>query len=216
MADRRICAVEGCDKTAAKRGWCGTHYQRWRLNGDPLALRKLPNGTCLRWIKDHVNHTGDDCLIWPFSRKADTGYAKLNRRGRIVHAHRVMCELAHGEAPAGQPEAAHSCGRGHLGCIHPGHLRWASRSENFRDKRDHGTNPRGEDTSCAVLTEAQVLEVVALAKASSERKLARKFGVHRSTINCILSGRSWGWLTGITGSARWQDTAPMKGSQSSF
>jgi len=29
------CAVEGCDRPRKARGWCGTHYQRWRLRGDP-------------------------------------------------------------------------------------------------------------------------------------------------------------------------------------
>lgn len=28
------CAVEPCDRDAAVRGWCHTHYQRWRLLGE--------------------------------------------------------------------------------------------------------------------------------------------------------------------------------------
>lgn len=36
------CAIEGCGGTAgipgANRDWCTKHYQRWRRNGDPLAL----------------------------------------------------------------------------------------------------------------------------------------------------------------------------------
>lgn len=36
----RTCAVAGCDKDASGhkgggRGWCNTHYQRWRRHGDP-------------------------------------------------------------------------------------------------------------------------------------------------------------------------------------
>lgn len=30
----RICSVPCCDRRAEKRGWCNTHYQRWRLTGD--------------------------------------------------------------------------------------------------------------------------------------------------------------------------------------
>lgn len=30
----RICSVDGCKKLQAKRGWCETHYARWRLKGD--------------------------------------------------------------------------------------------------------------------------------------------------------------------------------------
>jgi hypothetical protein len=35
--DLRICAVDECDREAnASRGWCWTHYQRYRKWGDPL------------------------------------------------------------------------------------------------------------------------------------------------------------------------------------
>lgn len=36
-----VCAIDGCDKKVASRGWCESHYQRWRRHGDPLAGRKL-------------------------------------------------------------------------------------------------------------------------------------------------------------------------------
>lgn len=29
------CSVSGCDKDAWARGWCGTHYSRWRRTGEP-------------------------------------------------------------------------------------------------------------------------------------------------------------------------------------
>ena len=29
------CSVEGCSRARWARGWCGTHYQRWRNTGDP-------------------------------------------------------------------------------------------------------------------------------------------------------------------------------------
>lgn len=33
------CTIDGCDRNAYKggRGWCGTHYMRWRRKGDPMA-----------------------------------------------------------------------------------------------------------------------------------------------------------------------------------
>ncbi len=34
--DRPDCAVEGCTGWAKVRGWCNTHYERWRKHGDPL------------------------------------------------------------------------------------------------------------------------------------------------------------------------------------
>lgn len=30
-----LCAVVGCSRPRESRGWCGTHYMRWRKHGDP-------------------------------------------------------------------------------------------------------------------------------------------------------------------------------------
>lgn len=34
MAER-TCSIEGCEKRHVARGWCGMHYQRWKVYGDP-------------------------------------------------------------------------------------------------------------------------------------------------------------------------------------
>lgn len=41
------CLVEGCDKVAKARGWCGMHYKRWHTHGDPLVkLYGQPKPPC--------------------------------------------------------------------------------------------------------------------------------------------------------------------------
>ena len=35
---RRTCAIPGCTQLVNGRGWCNTHYGRWRRSGDPLHL----------------------------------------------------------------------------------------------------------------------------------------------------------------------------------
>lgn len=33
----KTCSIEGCGRDGKlTRGWCGTHYKRWRVHGDPL------------------------------------------------------------------------------------------------------------------------------------------------------------------------------------
>lgn len=33
----RTCPVDGCDKAVRTKGYCDTHYRRWRKYGDPCA-----------------------------------------------------------------------------------------------------------------------------------------------------------------------------------
>jgi len=49
MADELLCKIDGCDKAASKRGWCGAHYRRWQRHGDPLGggyARTKNSGSC--------------------------------------------------------------------------------------------------------------------------------------------------------------------------
>jgi hypothetical protein len=40
------CLVDGCDGVGVRRGWCGSHYNRWKCWGDPLHQpRSRPWGT---------------------------------------------------------------------------------------------------------------------------------------------------------------------------
>lgn len=142
MAKNILCQVIDCGKPRHGRGFCLTHYNRWWRLGDPLAQTKnqAPSGGPFLWIKANVNFSGDECLIWPFGRTTDGYPCKITFSFlEKMLAHRLMCQLAHGKPPAPDLHAAHSCGNGHLACINPKHLRWATRKENEQDKILHRT-----------------------------------------------------------------------------
>jgi hypothetical protein len=48
----------------------------------------------------------------------------------LIHSYQTMCGLVNGEPTDDKPQAAHSCGNGHLGCVHPKHLSWSDNSGN--------------------------------------------------------------------------------------
>lgn len=198
MANRfKSCSVEGCNGNSHKsaqgtRGWCSAHYQRWRRHGSPIGGGTSHNKP-KEWIEHHVSIQTDECLTWPFATSSN-GYAQLRVDGRTGSATREMCRQAYGEPPTADHEVAHSCGKGHLGCINPGHLRWATHSENLADKIMHGTAPRGENCGTARLTEDDVREIRRLKGAVSQKDLASRFGVSQPNISAIHSGRSWRWL----------------------
>jgi len=191
LAQTRECSVPGCDRTGKlKRGWCSKHYGRWLRNGNPNATARPEYGKALCFYSDVVlSYSGDECLIWPFSRD-EHGRARLN--GKIVS--RLVCKEVNGEPPSPDHHAAHSCGKGHLGCVAGNHLAWKTRSENEADKIGHGTVARGERNGQSKLTKADVLEIRSLRGSVSQEKLAARFGVSPALISNIHRGQKWAWL----------------------
>jgi hypothetical protein len=185
----RKCSVDGCDKPHRARGFCGSHYQRFRRYGDPL-LGGPELGLGLRFFQDVVLASNtDDCLFWPYGR-AGRGYAVVGKK----YVHRLACEHIHGQPPTAKHEAAHSCGNGHLGCVNPRHLYWKTTKENHADKIIHGTMLRGEKILWAKLKTDDVLQIRALSGTMSQRELSDMFDVSRGAIRGVISGRNWGHL----------------------
>ena len=198
---RKSCSIPGCDSKSRTRGWCSMHYQRWCRNGDPLIAKpKSPDGAGHKWISEHKNYDGDDCVSWPFGGYGN-GYGAICVNGANRVASNYMCEVAHGPCPDDKPEAAHSCGNGHLGCMNPKHLRWASRTENKADELFHGRRNRGERQGHSRLTNEQVLSIDReLRSGRTSGSIAREIGVSDGAVNAIRTGYSWSWLTGRFGS----------------
>jgi hypothetical protein len=144
----------------------------------------------MQWLIDHATHDRDECLIWPFAVHHD-GRGQVSIGMRTLQAHRVMCKLAHGDAPTERHEAAHSCGNGHLGCVNPRHLRWATSKENKADQLAHGTRVWGEKHPSHKLTRRAVRTIRSLADIKPREALAQEFGVHVLTIGKVIRRESW-------------------------
>jgi len=138
-----------------------------------------------------VSYQGDDCLIWPFVRRGNNGYPILYEHGKKRGAHRFVCIGAHGEPPTPRHEAAHLCGKGHLGCVNPRHLAWKTPKENQADKIIHGVHNRGERNGNAVLTAEKVQEIRSLKTTMPRRELAKIYGVTPQTISKVTTGTGW-------------------------
>lgn len=100
-------------------------------------------GQTYAWLVQYKDWNAEGCLIWPFFRDPIVGRGRMGHEGKQGWAHRFMCELVNGPPPTPKHHAAHNCGKGHLGCVHPKHLEWKIPVENYRDKIKHGTNKGG-------------------------------------------------------------------------
>lgn len=145
------------------------------------------NGKGIRFIRAHVDYDGPDCLIWPLHKC--NGYGTFGYLGKHHYAHRFMCELVNGPAPSPDHEAAHSCGRGDQGCIHPKHLSWKTHTDNQLDRAQHGT--KNTWAKGGKLTAQQAAEIRALKGKKKQREIAAIFGISRSQVSWIMTGKSW-------------------------
>lgn len=190
--DFKACCIEGCKGDAQRSqggatGMCRRHYNRLRKYGDPLGGRAF-NGDAIAFLKNTaIAYAESDCLKWPYALDAG-GYPAIGRS----KAHRVLCEMAYGAPPSSDHEAAHGCGN--RSCVNPNHLRWATKSENQRDRIIHGTHNRGERCRNAKLTEAEAREILDLRGKMTAKAVSMRYPVSESAVEAIFLRHSWGWL----------------------
>jgi hypothetical protein len=113
----------------------------------------------------------------------DTGKRKT------CNAHRLVLSAFTGEERAGL-DAAHNDGNKTNNVIT--NLRWATRKENFADRRSHGTWPINEHATAAKLTAEDVATIKArIASGESNGPIAKCFFVTKENISAIRRGRIW-------------------------
>lgn len=138
------------------------------------------------WAKvDKSNLSG--CWLWLGARAGIGNYGVI-WDGRQKRAHRVIWEMLNGPIPEGF-DLCHHCDNPL--CVNPSHLFLGTRSANNNDsvRKGRWNRPLGENHPKHKLTNVQVLEIRESPK--SQRKIANQYGVSRSAIRQILSGKSW-------------------------
>jgi hypothetical protein len=125
---------------------CRARTMRRRRTPTPPVL------TDLDFIRANVTHSGDACLLLPFSDHRQP--AKVSLDGVSMAAARAMCILAHGDPRPGD-QARHLCGNGHLSCVNPSHLAWGTSQQNANDLRLHTGRPVSAPLAPEVLAEVK-------------------------------------------------------------
>ena len=147
-----------------------------------MAGQNTPIG--YNWIMENVGHQDDECLLWPF-RLSTPGYAQFSHEKKVYLAHRYMCRLTHGDPPAPEYHAAHSCGNRR--CVNPRHLIWKTQTDNQLDRRVHGTNNKARTK----LTPLQAQQIRQLKGIETAIETAARYGITESNVRQIQEGKTW-------------------------
>jgi hypothetical protein len=148
----------------------------------------MPNQWTKFSLEDRFNAQWElrgECWEWtgPLSGH---GYGRIKDNYVTRSAHRVSYELAYGTIPQGA-SICHTCDNPK--CVRPLHLYAGSHSDNMRDRRERGraNMPYGESHYNAKLSDDQVIAI----RNSTDKgvDLARRFGVHTTTISQIRNGQ---------------------------
>jgi hypothetical protein len=188
---RGTCQVEGCEKAHYGHGFCGKHWKRWKAWGDPLG-GSTGWGEARQWIENVLSADAGDCIVYPFSRD-QSGYGHAHIDGKYVGVHAYVLKRTQGHKPTPAHEACHTCGNGHLGCVHPKHLYWGTRSQNIADAIAAGTwnHPVrfGEAASAAKYSDEQISEVRRLrAGGMTQVAISKVTSISQAHVSRILAG----------------------------
>lgn len=145
----------------------------------------------LFWQKVKKLDGDDACWLWTAATNASGyGIVGVGRSSRL--AHRVAYEMTNGPIPAGKL-LRHRCDT--PSCVRPDHMTPGSDKENMQDQIQRGrrASKKGSQNGRAKLTREQVVEIRRRYVRGQTRivDLAAEFGVGKSQIWNIVSGREW-------------------------
>ena len=143
-------------------------------------------------FKDFWRYVKKTKTCWLWTGQLREGYGRFKMRGKYYTAHRISYELIHGNVKA-YIKICHSCDV--RNCVNPAHLFAGSDQTNTDDKVAKGRQSclKGEDNPSALLNEIKVKQVRKMYATGNyfQVDLAKFFGVANSTINAIITQRTW-------------------------
>jgi hypothetical protein len=181
-----ICSIEGCGKPVKARGWCGTHHERNRRNGDPNKFLREEDGELLEYLKAHMY---DGCSTeWPFFKSK--GYGAVTFKGKRQFAHVVSFMIGNNfiEISKGMV-VRHLCNKGNEGCFNFACLELGTKRDDAQDRIKAGTWSHGEKHGRAKLSNEDVVEIRRLYATGNytQQQLADMFNVSGSHISLIVN-----------------------------
>lgn len=123
---------------------------------------------------------------------SENGYGRFEVNKKKVYGHRYSYHtLVH---PLSEGDVVmHKCDN--RKCVNPEHLVVGTHSDNHADMVSKGRNAKGTSHGISKLTETDVINICK--SKSTQRKLAKDYGVSQTAVWSIKTGRCWSHLTGV-------------------
>lgn len=143
------------------------------------------------WSKVDVGNP-DECWEWQ-GYKFKKGYGGIQLKSGNTAAHRVSWIIQNGDIENGMC-VCHKCDN--PSCVNPSHLFLGTFADNNKDRalKGRSADVSGENNPSARLSELDVIKIKELRKNSSQRNVAKLFGVGKTTIARIDHGLTWRFL----------------------
>jgi len=153
----------------------------------------VPKSVLVRHLKKRIGERAAEsksgCQVWQGWANA-SGYGCMVIKRVTYTVHRLAYAVWRGPVPEGKC-VLHRCDNRR--CVNPDHLFLGSHKDNNRDRARKGRSATGERNGRSKLKAEHVREIRRLhAKHDlSLCALARRYGVHSSTIALVLDGETW-------------------------
>lgn len=187
------CTCSMCGKTytarpyaARTRKYCGRVCQTAAL------LIPFPDYI---WAK--IDQSGGPSACWPWTGGRDKdGYGVTHIGKKYAKAHRVVLEIKIGRPLLNGMMACHDCPNGddHPWCCNPAHLWEGTARENAQDAADKGRTLMGTRNVNARFSDDDIRDIrstLTNAKKGTQARLARQYGVNRTTLERIKNRQTW-------------------------
>lgn len=121
----KLCSLDSCVLPVLARGWCATHYSRWRRWGSVHTTKNVVYSTPEEAFEARTEWQGD-CLVW-VGGTDKLGYGRIGAAGRTFLTHRWHYERTVGPIADGF-YLDHTCHN--PPCANPAHLREVKPKQN--------------------------------------------------------------------------------------
>lgn len=159
--------------------------------GKPHPKPKLTDKAIARFHSKYERGGADECWAWRACYNG-RGYGSFYADGRNYRAPRIAYLIATSEYP-GEKLVCHACDN--RSCVNPAHLWLGTAADNMRDMAKKGrggrVGPDGTWIAHAKLNAGAVLAIRAARGTEAAVKLAKRYGVGRTTIYDVWRGISW-------------------------